>query len=38
VKLLQAGQWISSGRYLDYERWPDRDHFIELDWLIRHGE
>jgi len=31
---LQPGRWISSGHVLDYEYWPDRDRFLELDQLI----
>ena len=31
---LQPGRWISTGRVLDYEHWPERDRFRELDRLI----
>ena len=34
LPVLAAGRWISTGRVLNYERWDERDRFIELDHLI----
>lgn len=30
----ETGPWISRGGYLDYESWPDRDRFKELDGML----
>lgn len=34
---LAPGPWISLGGFLDYEHWPDRDRFKELDEEISLG-
>jgi hypothetical protein len=31
---LPPGPWVSSGGYLNYEAWPDRARFLELDRAI----
>jgi hypothetical protein len=32
--LLEPGRWISTGRVFNYENWPERNRFKELDRLI----
>ena len=34
LERLPPGRWISSGGYFNYEAWPDRARFIELDRAI----
>lgn len=34
---LPPGPWISRGRVLDYERWPERERFKELDKALSLG-
>ena len=37
LRRLKPGPTVSLGRYLDYERFPDRDRFVQLDQLIAAG-
>lgn len=35
LPILNAGPWISAGGRLNYEHWPERERFVQLDALIQ---
>src|SRR5579863_4709461 len=38
LRELPPGPWRSSGGYLDYSDWPERERFAELDRAIQAGD
>src|SRR5580658_3414955 len=37
LRKLPPGPFRSLGGYLDYEEWPDRERFMELDRALQHS-
>jgi hypothetical protein len=37
LPICPPGPWISAGGRPDYEDWPDRERFVELDRMIAAG-